>query len=317
MTTRGIDVVEARELLALEGPLLYELLARAGRVRHELRGDVVHNCAIVSAKSGHCSQDCAFCAQSSRSKADIERYTLLPADEIVARAREAAEQGAERVGIVTSGRALSKDRELPVIREAIEKMSTSFEASPCASLGLLDAEALEELSKAGLSRYHHNLECSESFFPKVCSTRQWTDSIDTVEAAKKQSLLTCCGGIFGLGEEPRQRVELLESIRQLEVDAVPLNFLNPIAGTPLEDARGLKPLDCLKVIAVARLMMPEREIKVCGGREHALRDLQSWMLLAGADGLMVGGYLTTSGRSVADDLAMIRDVGLVPASPTP
>lgn len=305
----GITTREANELLQCEGSELLELLARAGRTKLEERGHLIDPCAIVNAKSGHCGQDCAFCAQSSRSKADIERYGLRPASELFAAAREAAEAGASRFSIVTSGRALASGAELRNIASVIERIAHELPLAPCASLGLLDGSALCTLSDAGLSRYHHNLEAAESFFPTICTTRSWCQSITTIEAAKKAGLTICCGGIFGLGELPGQRVELLESIRSLDVDSVPLNFLHPIAGTPLEGRCDLTPLDCLKVVAVARLMFPDREVRICGGREYNLRDLQSWILLAGIDGIMIGGYLTTGGRTIADDLAMIEDGG--------
>ena len=308
--TSGISVAEARYLLDVEGPELYELLSRAGQTKLRHRGDSVDPCAIVNAKSGNCSQNCAFCAQSSRSEAAIERYGLLPAEALFDAARAAAEAGAARFSIVTSGRTVRTPAELRTIAQVIERIARELPVTPCASLGLLDAEALVRLRDAGLTRYHHNLESAESFWPSICTTRSWRRSLDTNTTAKELGLSVCCGGIFGLGESRTQRIELLEAIRDLEADSAPLNFLHPIPGTPLEGLRELTPLDCLKVVAVARLMMPEREVRICGGREHNLRDLQSWLLLAGADGIMVGGYLTTRGRTIADDLQMIRDAGL-------
>lgn len=313
----GIDTREALELLAVEGPDLYDLLARAGRLKLEQRGPEVVPCAIVNAKCGNCGQDCAFCAQSSRSSARIERFPLRPPEELLARARDAADMGACRVGLVTSGRSVSRARELRDLARAVEVMARELPVEPCASLGLLDAPALEMLREAGLNRYHHNLETAESFFPRICSTRTWRSSVETIEAAKALGMSVCCGGIFGLGESPAHRVELLATLRDLAVDSVPINFLHPIAGTPLESAPPLAPLECLKVVAVARLMMPRAELRVCGGREHNLRDLGSWLFLAGADGLMVGGYLTTKGRSLEDDVQMVRDAGLRFAPQTP
>jgi len=306
---------EALELLVVKGAELYELLARAGKARLRSRGTALNACAIVNAKSGHCSQDCAFCSQSSRSEAAIERYSLIAPERIVDAARQAAEAGACRLGIVTSGRAVRGDSDLEVLAEAVRRIDRELPIDPCASLGIVGTEELERLRDAGLCRYHHNLETAESFWPSICSTRPWQESVRTVEEARALGLPVCSGGIFGLGETLGQRVELLEAIAGLDVDSVPLNFFHPIPGTPLEALAELSPLDCVRIVAVARLMMPEREIRVCGGREHNLRDLQSWILLAGADGVMVGGYLTTRGRQIADDVRMFLDAGFELARP--
>lgn len=308
---KGIGRREALELLELEGPAVLELFARANRVRHERRGDAVALCSIVNARSGHCGEDCAFCAQSGRARTAIARYPLLAADRIVAAARAAAAYGAGCFSIVTSGRRLGP-RELAAVARAVERIARELPVRPSASLGLLGVAELRTLRDAGLRRYHHNLETAASHFPAVCGTRRWTDGLRPIEAARRVGLSTCCGGILGLGESPAQRVELLAALRDLAVDSVPLNFLHAIPGTRLEAQPPLPPLAALKAVAVARLMMPDVELRVCGGRDHVLGDLQSWIFAAGADGLMVGGYLTTPGRSVAADLRMIRDAGLTP-----
>ena len=307
---------EALELLGTRGGELAELLARASRERGSHRGDDVLPCAIVAARCGGCSSDCAFCAQSSRSTAAIERFGLLPPERLVAAARDAAHRGALRIGLVTSGRAVRPGPELEALAEAVRTISAELPIDPCASLGLLREAELGLLRERGLTRYHHNLEPAASVYPAVCTTRPWRESVRTVEAARAVGLEVCCGGIFGLGESLEQRLELLEAISGLEACSVPLNFLHPIPGTPLEGLRELTPLDCVRLVAVARLMMPDREIRVCGGREWNLRELGSWVLLAGADGLMVGDYLTTRGRGWDDDFRMIEDAGLrVPPHP--
>jgi len=181
----------------------------------------------------------------------------------------------------------------------------------CASLGLLDEELLKKLKKAGLKRYHHNLETARSYFSEICGTRSYDDQIKTIKDAKSAGLEVCCGGIFGLGESLEQRIELLDTIRSLDIDSVPLNFLNPIPGTRLEGSRNLTPDDCLKIIAVARLMMPDKSIRVCGGREFNLKDRQGDIFQAGADSLMIGGYLVTPGNRVDIDKKMIEDAGMV------
>jgi biotin synthase len=200
---------------------------------------------------------------------------------------------------------------LNTLCKAIARIVAKLPIKPCASLGILKEEELARLRDAGLSRYHHNLEAAPSFFPKICSTRGYEAQTGTVLAAKRVGLQVCSGGIFGLGESFAQRAELLEMIRSLDVDSVPINFLNPIPGTPLENAKRLEPLECLSIIAVARLMMPQICIRVCGGRELNLRDFQSCIFAAGADSLMVDGYLVTPGRAVEADIQMICDAGLL------
>lgn len=305
----GIDAAEALSLLRGGVADTLALVARAGAARVRDRGLLVDPCAIVNAKSGDCGQDCAFCAQSSRSTAAIEKYPLLDGGRLYAAAAVAADLGANRFSVVTSGRAVRRPAELAVIADLFRRIGRELPVTACASLGLLEREALARLVDAGMTRYHHNLECAESFFARICSTREWRASLDTIEAARSLGLELCVGGIFGLGESVEQRVELLEAIRATGAESAPLNFLHPIPGTPLAGVADLTPLDCVKIVAVARLMMPDREVRVCGGREHNLRDLQAFLLAAGADGLMVGGYLTTRGRTVADDLQMIADAG--------
>ena len=295
--------------MGCRGSQVHELLFRANRVRIERRGHGVRLCSIVNAKSGLCTEDCKFCAQSAHNNASASTYELMSDREIFHAAQDAERSGAIRLGIVTSGFALEDPDEVATVARAVERIRSETSILPCASLGNVDKKVLQALIDAGLTRYHCNLECAESFFSKICSTREWKGSVETIRTAKELGLSVCCGGIFGLGESPDQQVELLDTVRSLDVDSVPLNFLNPIAGTPLENTEPIEPLDCLKVIAVARLMMPDKEIRVCGGREHNLQELQSWLLIAGADSLMVGGYLTTSGRNVKDDLRMISQAG--------
>lgn len=307
---KPITDAEALELLGAQGGELTELFSRATAARLATRGAKTVPCAIINAKSGHCGQDCAFCAQSRRSTASYDKYPLKSRQEIFDLASAAAGFGAQRIGIVTSGRRIAAAEDVQTLADAVTQIRKELPLLPCASLGIVKTEVLDRLKDAGLDRYHHNLETAESFYPKVCTTRRWKDSLPVVEQAAERGLRVCCGGLFGLGESLKQRVELLGAVSGLPVDCVPINFLHPIEGTPLADTKQLDPLACLRIVAVARLMMPHREIRVCGGREHNLRDLQSWLLLAGADGLMVGGYLTTSGRKVSDDLQMISDAGL-------
>ena len=309
----GIDLAEALGWIECQQDDIPELFARALRTREQHRGRHVQLCAIVNAKSGGCGDDCGFCAQSSHHAAQIQSYPMRSAGELFEAAAEAAGWGVRRFSLVTSGRAVSRDVDVQPLVDAVERIDRDLPVLPCASLGRVRRDVLTRLRDAGLTRYHCNLETAESHFGNVCTTRRYSDTYDTLLDAREAGLSLCCGGIFGLGEAPVQRVELLAKIRELDVDSVPLNFLHPILGTPLAGIDPIRPVDCLKAVAVARLMMPDRQIRICGGREHNLRDLQSWLLMAGADGLMVGNYLTTAGRSVADDLQMIADADLQPA----
>lgn len=308
----GISTEEAFKLIEGEDKIqLLELLVRASKKREQYSGNKVTACSIINARCGGCAEDCAFCAQSKNSTAKIDYYALVSEDKIIKAAEKAVKDGAHHFGIVTSGRAVNGSKDLEVICRAVEHISKKLSISPCASLGTLDRKSLRRLRDSGLVRYHHNLETSESFFPTVCTTRSYKAQIEAVKDARDAGLSLCSGGIFGLGESRGQRIELLDTIRSLNVDSIPLNFLVPIPGTRMENMKDLTPFECLKIIAVARLMMPDKTIRVCGGREHNLRDFQSWIFSAGADGLMIGGYLVTSGREVHADLQMIKDAGMV------
>jgi biotin synthase len=182
--------------------------------------------------------------------------------------------------------------------------------NPCASLGILDQERAARLKQAGLYRYHHNLETARSFYPRVCTTQDYAKKVQTVKLVKAAGLKSCSGGIFGLGEEWPHRVEMALSLRKLAVDAVPINFLNAVPGTPLAKEAAIPAMEALQIIAIYRFLLPDVEIKVCGGRERILGELQPLMYLAGADGTMVGNYLTTSGRPAAEDEAMVERLGL-------
>ena len=306
---KGIDEKEALALLECQGKEAYALLARANQARIETKGFRIELCGVINAKSGMCSENCKFCPQSVHSDSAVDCYPLVSDDKIIDAAAQAARWKACRLGIVTSGERIQEEEEIETIINALTRMKKETGISPCASLGIITPETMKRFKDAGLTRYHCNIETAKSFFDHICSTHSWEDSVNTIKTAKSLGLTTCSGGIFGLGESLSQRVEMLSQVRDLEVDSVPINFLNPIKGTALEDATPLLPMECLKAVAVARLMMPTKTIRICGGREHNLRDLQSWLLISGADGLMVGGYLTTQGRSVIDDIKMIEDGG--------
>jgi len=307
----AITQKDAQHILALgTQEEIVMLMAHANMVRNHFKGSKIDLCAVVNAKSGKCSEDCIFCAQSGHYRTAVKAYPLLDACEIIEAARVAKENGAHRFGIVTSGKGITGEKELEKICESIRELSHKSDLVPCASLGVLNPEQVRSLRDAGLKRYHHNLETAESFFPRICSTHTFKERIKTILMVKEEGLEVCSGGIFGLGETPGQRIELACTLRELDVDAVPLNFLNPVAGTPVEKYPLLSPFEILKIIALFRFILPEKNIRVCGGREISLRTLQPLMYLAGASGTMVGNYLTTGGRDAVVDLQEIMDLDL-------
>jgi biotin synthase len=305
---------EAVALATTKGPDLFFLFAEANRIRERFVGERVYLCSIINAKSGRCPENCAFCAQSAHHETDAPVFPLVDEERMVACAREAEADGSTCYGIITSGTGIKQGEELERILRAVRRIRQETAITPSCSLGIIDAETAHVLREAGVETYHHNLETARSFFPAVCTTHDYEDDVATVRAARQAGMKVCCGGIFGLGETAAQRVELALTLRELDVDSVPLNFLNPIAGTRLAGAELITPMECLATIALYRFILPTKKISVCGGREKNLRDLQSWMFMAGASGTMIGNYLTTTGRPPEQDWQMLRDLRLEVAS---
>lgn len=306
----GIRAEDALSVLELPQAEIWRLLAMSETVRRRFKGDRIRLCSIVNAKSGLCSEDCAFCSQSSRSTASIEKYPLMGEEEMVMAARDAKQRGAREFSIVTSGLSIRNKRELDRVGRAISRIGTEVGIETCVSMGALSADSIAFLLSKGLRSVHHNLETARGFFPSICTTHDYEEDIRAVRRAKAAGAWVCCGGIFGIGESLADRVELAMTLRELDVDSIPVNFLNPIEGTPLDGKSELTPFGCLKIIAMMRLCHPAREIIICGGREVNLRDLQGLIFAAGASGMMIGNYLTTSGRPAEDDLRMVEDLGL-------
>ena len=302
---------EARFLLEMEDPpAIQYLMACANRIRETFLGSEIEFCAIVNAKSGKCSENCAFCAQSAHHRTRVNVYPMMSQELMVDAARKARDQGAARFSIVTSGKGVLKDQDLDVILGAIDRIVHQEGIDCCASLGLLDRDDVKTLKEAGLTRYHHNLETSKSHFPNICTTHSYEERLEVLRTCREEGLEVCSGGIVGLGETREQRLELAYALMDCEVDSVPINILNAIPGTPLEKEPPLRPLEVLKTISVYRLLMPGTEIRICGGRENALRGLQPFMFSAGCTGTMIGNYLTTEGRLPADDVRDVLDLGL-------
>ncbi|MCE5194705.1 MAG: biotin synthase BioB [Nitrospiraceae bacterium] len=299
---------EAVLIARIESHDIFKLFSHADKLRKKYHGDNVELCAIVNAKSGACSEDCIYCAQSSKNKSDIPVYPLMTASAILGKAKEAKDSGVKRFSIVTSGKKANR-KELREIAAAIKNIRDTG-ILPCASLGLLDKDELCFLKDNGLERYHHNLETSERFFPEICSTHSYSDKLRTIEAAQSAGLSVCSGGIFGMGETWEDRIDMAIALRELGVDSVPVNFLIPIKGTLLENQAIMSSIDALKIISLYRFILPQKQIRICGGRLQVLGKIHSMVFTAGADSLMTGNYLTTTGRNYSDDLRLIKDCGL-------
>lgn len=290
------------------------LLAYADKIRQKFIGNEIDLCAIVNGRSGMCSENCTFCAQSAHHKAEINVYPLMTDDELVAAAKQAEEGGALRFAIVTSGRGMERDKEFPLIITALKRILNETNLKVCCSLGTLSLENAKELKAAGVTRYHHNIETSRSYYSSICTTHTYEDRANTVRNAQAAGLEVCSGGIIGLGETMRQRLEMAFEIKEMKVHSAPLNILNPIKGTLLENKASLPPREILKTFALFRFILPDRGLRTAGGREVNLRDLQSLGLMSGINGMLIGGYLTTGGRSCDMDVKMIKDMGLLPLS---
>jgi len=304
-----LTVQEVLEVLELGTNETLELLAAANRIRQHFQGDKVDLCSIINVKSGKCSEDCAFCAQSVHHGVEIQTYELLDPDAVLVRAKLMEKVGAHRFALVSSGKGVNGGKEFEKILEIIAALKKETSLALCASLGLLTFDAATRLREAGLQRYHHNIETAESFFPQICSTHTYRERIATIKIAQEAGLSICSGVLIGLGENREQRMEMAYAIKELNVASVPFNVLNPIKGTPLGERVLLDPWEILKSLAAFRMIMPKTNLRLCGGREINLRDLQALGMLAGVNGLMIGNYLTTSGKEPIDDLKMLKDLG--------
>ena len=300
----------AKLLEASSGEGIYDLFYWANRIRLARVGPTIRFCAIAPGKVGLCSEDCAFCGQSAQHPAESSpKPGRLSNSQILAAARNAGEMGAYAFGIVNSGRGPS-DADLDRLAGTTKELAEPGMPLLCASLGILSDSQAERLYQLGVRRYNHNLETSRNFFPNVVTTHSYEDRLATLTAVKQAGLSLCCGGIFGLGESIEDRLDFAQTLAQIQPEEVPLNFLHPLEGTPLAGATRLKPLEILQIIALFRFVLPDAQIKVAGGREPNLRDLQSWIFFAGASGCLVGNYLLTKGRSADDDRQMLSDLEL-------
>ncbi|WP_295261111.1 biotin synthase BioB [Veillonella sp.] len=308
---------EAEELIHVSDEDTMILLAMADKIRQKFSGNEVDLCAIVNARSGKCPENCKFCAQSAHHETGVTVYPFMSEEDIVEHARKAKEAGAIRFSIVTSGRNTNNPKEFERILSALRRIHEETGLEICCSLGLLTYEQAVQLKAIGVTRYHSNIETAPSNFPNICSTHNFADKMSTIENAKKAGIRVCSGGILGLNETLEQRVEMAYELKRLGIDSVPLNILNPIKGTPFEHNKPLPPLEILRTFAMFRFVLPHAQIRTAGGREVNLRDLQALALSGGLNGIMVGGYLTTDGRSPLQDLQMIEDLHLERTAPQP
>lgn len=287
---------------------LQELLQFSAEIRAKYHGNSVDLCSIVNARSGKCSEDCKFCAQSSHYNTSVDTYELVDHDFALTLATNNDDNGVGRFSLVTAGKAItmSQLKALEPIYEAIKENTT---LSLCASMGMLTNETAKFLKRLGVSRYHCNLETSKSFFPEVCSTHSWQEKVETIQCARNAGMEVCSGGIIGLGESRQQRMELAFELRELGITSIPINVLNPIKNTPFENYSPISFEEVLLTFAMFVLINPQAVIRSAGGR-NLLGSKQEEIFKAGASGAIVGDYLTTSGEGLKSDLKMFKRLGL-------
>jgi biotin synthase len=299
-------------LFSLGDDSLEDLMYWADRIREKFFGKRIKVCSIVPGRLGGCSEDCKFCAQSGGHQTAYSEPKYMSDEEIIEAAKAAKQSGVRNFGIVYSGRSLS-EKELVRLEKLIPKIKSEIGIDVCGGFGIISYEQAVRLKKAGMARYNHNLETSQRHFKNIVTKHDYQSRIDTVKAAGKAGLGLCTGGIFGIGENDSDRIDMALLIRELGVDTTNMNFLSPIKGTPLGNMPTMQPREILRLIALYRFILPNTDIKVAGGRVLNLRDMQSWIFFAGATAIISGEkYLTTAGRSVDEDVRMIRDLGLEP-----
>ena len=301
---------EIDKLSELSHDHLDDLLYWANEIRKHNFGNTIKMCSIVPGRLGGCSEDCAFCAQSLHYDTAVDKTPqILDDDQIMAAAKEAKQKGVPNFGIVYSGKKVNQ-KELDRLIGLTRRIKNELGMGVCMSLGIVSEENMQRLADAGVVRFNHNLETSERHFSQIVSTHKYADRVKTIEAGHKAGMGVCAGGIFGIGETEADRIDMALQLRRLGVDMVPMNFLHPIEGTPLGKAEKLPPREILRIVALYRFILPKTHLKVAGGRVLNLRDLQSWIFYAGCTAILSGNYLTTAGRSVEDDLQMLKDLGL-------
>ena len=299
--------INRKEAVDLYGSNLDELRLAANDLRTRFCGNSFDLCTIINGKSGSCSEDCKYCAQSVHYCTDIHEYPLMEAGTVLKEALYNEIRGVLRFSIVTSGRNLN-DREVEMVTEIYSALSKNCGMSLCASHGLLTFEQLKKLKASGVIRYHNNLETSRRYFPEVCTTHSYEDKIRTIKDALKAGLDVCSGGIMGLGENVEDRIDMAIELRNLGIRSVPINLLNPIKGTPTEGFSLITSEEAERIVATFRFILPDASIRMAGGRS-LLRDKGNSLFLSGANAAITGDMLTTSGTGISEDIEMLKDLG--------
>ena len=303
-----ISFDEAERLISTDN--LIKLADSANLITRKFSQDSVDVETLLNAKSGNCPEDCSFCAQSTFYETGITKYPLLPDEIILDKAVEAKMNGAASFCLVCAYREPPQN-EFEKICKVIERLRKEVDLDINVSLGFMTPQRAQRLKSLGVKRYNHNLEASESFFSEICKTHDFADRVKTARTVKDAGLELCCGGIIGMGETPKQRIELAFSLSTLEPDEVPINILIPRKGTPKElENCSINTMDIIRTIAVWRFIMPKTILKIAGGREIYFKDNGKLALQAGANGIITGGYLTTNGNAPNKDIQMIHEIGL-------
>jgi biotin synthase len=303
----SITFEEAERLLAADDVMA--LADCANTITRAFNGDTVDVEALINAKSGKCPEDCSFCAQSSFYDTGITKYPLLPKDVLVENAKKAKESGATSFCLVCAYRD-PPEKDFQQICETISDIRSKVDIEVNVSLGFMTPARARKLRELGVKRYNHNLEAAESYFSKICKTHDFADRVNTAKIVKEAGLELCSGGIIGMGEGKKERLELAFSLASLHPEEVPINILIGREGTPMAGFEPIEPLEAIKTIAVWRFIMPKTILKIAGGREVHLKDKDRLALKAGANGIITGGYLTTGGNEPNKDIAMIKEIGL-------
>lgn len=295
------------EAMSLVETDLIELCDAANEIREKLNGTKIDTCTILNGKSGLCTENCKYCAQSAHHNTNIDEYPMLTVNEIVKRGLENAKLGVDRFDVVTAGLRLN-DAEVDVLCEAYSQIKEQTDLELCSSNGLLSYEQFSRLHDAGVTRIHNNLETSRRFFPSVCTTHTYDDKVETIKAAKRAGMEICSGGIIGMGETMEDRIDMAIDLQGLEVRSIPINVLMPIKGTALEDQEPLTDEEILRTVAIYRFINPKADIRLAGGRK-LLQDKGRKAFLSGANASIIGNMLTSIGNNVDEDFAMFEEIG--------
>lgn len=300
-------LIDKEEALKLFDVPLDELTEMANEIRKHFCGNKFDVCTIINVKSGECSEDCTFCAQSSHYNTKIDKYPLMDNEKLKKLSLDLLDSGIKRISYVSSGRTIS-DKEFNDIIDIIEELCNNYDLNICVSLGLLNVNQIHRLKEAGVSRIHCNLESSENYFPNVCTTHNFSDKTDNIENINSEEILVCSGGIFGLGENFEDRIDLAFKLRELNSKSIPINILNPIPGTPVENNKILSNEEVCRIIAIFRFINPEAYIRMAGGR-NLIEDHGRKAFMSGSNSAILGNMLTTLGVSLEEDYKMIKELG--------